>query len=591
MVKNNTLYVRGGIQTFNAPESKTNWTNSTLGFNSFLLQIDLSKSWDWKKNLTYIALAEQPNPNTGTLIRNGTIQGTMFRGPLNDSHIWTYGGTTFQGNKSFPNKEAYYGYSNNYPLWSFDNSTQLWSQFDINQPATPSYGAAAEATDQALGFYLSGRIDSGSSYTTATFGDKFKPLPGMIVMDLTQSSRARNVSVSTMKDAQPRIGGAMQYVAPVGGNGVLVAIGGQVFDGKEFAGPQDKGRLLGFDTVDVFDIASYLAEPRDNGTWYSQTTSGDIPPSRLDFCTALFSAPDNSSHNIYLYGGRDPTGLNGTIFYDDIYVLSLPSFTWIKVFTGTAPRYGHTCHIVGKRQLLTSGGQARSEKQCDWERKAVAILDVPTLAWGSVYNAQDDPFVIGDYIIGKIGGHKQGGATLKTPEKGWNSSELGIIMSTTRLYNEDGTPFQTLNDSSGLTMVRLAGIIGGSIAGAIFIVCVAWLTRVYRRSRRPQSIASSFSSPVEVYGEHRFELSPDEKKIWEVSGTEGRHEIPDSAVKAEADRANMVTYAVELPTTNFHRNGRWGVPIIRVPSPSMLSRRGSVSPNEDAPPKDAKDMV
>jgi hypothetical protein len=103
-----------------------------------------------------------------------------------------------------------------------------------------------------------------------------------------------------MYNNQTRVGGAMEYVPGVGDNGVVVALGGQVFDGKRITTSKDKGRLLGFKTIEVFDIESYLKDPTENGTWYAQSTSGDVPPARIDFCTIIASAPDNSSHNMYV---------------------------------------------------------------------------------------------------------------------------------------------------------------------------------------------------------------------------------------------------------------------------------------------------
>lgn len=129
----------------------------------------MKKSWDWKTNITYIASEELANPFTGTRVRSGGILGTMFQGPANDSNIYTYGGTTFRGNESFPNQDVdYYEavYSDQYPLWSLDNETQVWDQYDIGQTWTPSYGAATEAPDQGLAFYLNGRTDNGTSSTT-----------------------------------------------------------------------------------------------------------------------------------------------------------------------------------------------------------------------------------------------------------------------------------------------------------------------------------------------------------------------------------------------------------------------------------------
>lgn len=77
--------------------------------------------------------------------------------------------------------------------------------------------------------------------------------------------------------------------------------------------------------IDIFDIDRGVYG--GNGGWHSQNTTGDIPEPRVDHCLVAASAPDNSSHNIYLYGGR----ASETFVYDQIYVLSLPSFHWTKV--------------------------------------------------------------------------------------------------------------------------------------------------------------------------------------------------------------------------------------------------------------------
>jgi hypothetical protein len=118
-----------------------------------------------------------------------------------------------------------------------------------------------------------------------------------------------------------------------------------------------------FFKVDVFDIDSYFRVPSGNGSWYAQATTGDIPDPRIDFCTVVMSAPDNWSHHIYLYGGRNPMK---NIGYDDVLILSLPSFTWTNVWPpGEAPRWGHNWHVAGKHQMLTVSGNLTNGLECD----------------------------------------------------------------------------------------------------------------------------------------------------------------------------------------------------------------------------------
>ena len=53
----------------------------------------------------------------------------------------------------------------------------------------------------------------------------------------------------------------------------------------------------------------------------------------------------------------DPGGnfINTDTVYDDVYVLSVPSFTWKKLLTGQGPRWGHTCHYIGERKTTIVG--------------------------------------------------------------------------------------------------------------------------------------------------------------------------------------------------------------------------------------------
>lgn len=508
----------------------------------------------------------------------------MYAGPHNNTNVWTYSGTTFRGNQSFG--AANETYANQYPLWSFDNATKDWNQFDLGQLKTPSYGLSAEAPDQGLAFYLNGQTDNGTEPNSWADGDVTTLLNGMMVIDLAHQT-SKNISTSSLQDAQPRVGGTMQYVPNVGNDGVLIALGGKVYDGLRTLTSQDKGRLLKFDTVDVFDISSYVSGTKKGGTWYQQPTSGEIPPPRIDTCTVIASAPDNSTYNIYMYGGWDPTG-DQQKWYDDIYVLSLPSFTWVKMYEAESPRSGHTCHLVG-RQLLTIGGnnvRRNLTGMCDWETESIAVLDLPTMTWGSVFNASHGTYELSKGLVDKVGGTNQGGSTMQVPVNGWSSKELGTIMNTTRIYSDvNGTievirPIPTNTGMSSKT--RLAIIVGVTVTGLVLIACAAWIIYLCRGRRSHagrvelSSDSGGHSSIHEIDELAKHELSPDEKKVYELTGEDWRYEAPDTLVRAEADGANATTRAFELPTTNFGEHGRWGVPIVKEPTP-CASRRGSAA--------------
>lgn len=104
----------------------------------------------------------------------------------------------------------------------------------------------------------------------------------------------------------------------------------------------------------------------------------------------------------YLYGGR---GANN-VFFDDMWVLSLPSFTWTKLYEGKSPRFGHTCHQVAERTLLTVGGivDFNYSGNCDWEFKGVGVMDISTLTWGSVFDANPKAYEVPGVVYKDIGG-------------------------------------------------------------------------------------------------------------------------------------------------------------------------------------------
>ncbi len=100
-----------------------------------------------------------------------------------------------------------------------------------------------------------------------------------------------------------------------------------------------------------------------------------------------------------MYGGRG----SFNEYFDQVYVLSIPSFTWTKVSEGSIPRYGHTCHVAGNRQMLSVGGTS-SSRNCDHVYSGVAVFDMSTMLWVNSYNASATPYVVPDPVVSKIGG-------------------------------------------------------------------------------------------------------------------------------------------------------------------------------------------
>lgn len=335
--------------------------------------------------------------------------------------------------------------------------------------------------------------------------------------------------------------------------------------------------------MDVFDLESYYADPSSNGTWYQQNTTGDIPRPRIDYCTVTAAAPDNSSHHIYLYGGVDP--INNE-FYDDVVILSIPSFTWTSVWkVGETPRYGHNCHRAGKRQIITVGGKGRY--RCDWEKKGLAFLDLTTLAWGSVFNGEQPDYTVPQNVWDATNGNGDGKATIGEPKQGWTEEGLGQVFRKSRYtipstwdLSSEPKPDVPDDEKQKKKKKTSVGVIAGSVIGGLIgvsliarILFIIHCQRVQtRKSMENHSDEDSHSRDSDSdgnsngdEGEKTHELPG--ANLVELAGPEAA-ELNAPRVFAEADPATA-TRAAELPGTNTVPGGVHGVPIVRTPGDDL----------------------
>ena len=256
-----------------------------------MISVDLTSSWDWKTNISIVSIAKTANPNTGTTAPN-MIQGGMFAGPPSDSKVYILGGAKSQLNTSFANSVPE---PSTYSLWSFDADSQAWDQHDVSDGVAlrPSRGAYTEAPDQNLAFYFNGKASYGSSSLTTNMGSKTAGLKGLIVVNVTDTEpRARNLSTPFLGSDAAAGGSELVYISQVGTSGILVEMGGTLLS---TTAAEQNGTMIGLDSVNVLDVSSVYG---GDGEWYSQPTSGDIPPPRTDSCTVVAAAPDNSSYNM-----------------------------------------------------------------------------------------------------------------------------------------------------------------------------------------------------------------------------------------------------------------------------------------------------
>jgi Kelch motif protein len=138
---------------------------------------------------------------------------------------------------------------------------------------------------------------------------------------------------------------------------------------------------------------------------YMQQTSGDIPPQLTLFCSVIAAAADNSSYNIYIYGGYD--GINSSrATSDDVYILSIPSFTWVKVYSGTSThgRTGHKCVKVYPDQMFVLGGIQRNSTAC-LEGGIIQAFNLNTLKFQDSYSPTTwSEYEVPSLVTAQIGG-------------------------------------------------------------------------------------------------------------------------------------------------------------------------------------------
>ena len=338
-----------------------------------------------------------------------------------------------------------------------------------------------------------------------------------------------------------------------------------------------------------------------DGTWYKQPTTGPTPDPRIDFCLALASSSDGSSHNLYMYGGR---GLNGSkpVFYDEIWVLSLPSFTWIKIYSGTSPRYGHSCHRVGERTLITVGGAENTNYTnlpCDWETRGVGVYDLSTLTWGSVFDPNKGNYTVPDSVVETIGGSGTGGANLTQPQGGFAHPDLEAIFKSPWTkdgsVDNDGNSQEPISDTmnpaapktnsttypiSNLSYMRknMAAIVAGVTVGCVAaLACAVGAGWYYRRIIISFLLGRELLFPFLELGEGRekpqLELPADKGDgkagAWELGGWQKPAEMEGGSSRLFSGEGRGDRKIVEI-------GGSGGEGVVELESPS---ERGSVKRN------------
>ncbi|KAI0425552.1 hypothetical protein F5Y09DRAFT_346581 [Xylaria sp. FL1042] len=299
-----------------------------------------------------------------------------------------------------------------------------------------TYGGAANAPSENKAWYFGGyRSPSWGPIYQPSINDSLNPTNvsnTFITLDLSKQQSEKWSNVTLPSYIPSRANPSVVWV-PVGEQGILVVLGGVLYPDYNNVNStslniaqSEKDSPTYMSNIDIYDVAG--------DKWYQQLTTGG-PPALAMGCAVVATAQDSSSHNIYYYGGYD--GLHETEnFNDDVWVLSLPSFTWTKLYSSSDPnhaRAGHQCLTPYPDQMVTVGGfrpMVGAAINC-----LGSILDVFNLTegkWLSSYDPNNwNMYGVPQMVHDKIGGDYTGGATMTTPSpSGWTTQGLESVFAT-----------------------------------------------------------------------------------------------------------------------------------------------------------------
>lgn len=506
---NGTLYIYGGQHKTFADQKSDTWNND-------FLTLDLTKSW----NIASPSLRGLTQPSGPPAVANGYL--------WNDyNNLYLYGGLFSDTPPVEPSPES---------LWKYNIPSKTWTEYKSLRTSGGNHseggdipvqraaeGAGLSVPELGLSWYFGGHLDM---FTTPGWSNQIARVYLKSLVEFThpgytndgvyalrdgsgagESGTFRNITQGGLQtDAvfTERADGVLVFVPGWGERGVLIGLAG----GTE----ADFSETLS--TLDVYDIA--------RSEWYHQQTSGTPPSVRVNPCAVIASAPDASSFQIYMYGGQNLQPYKQQIQYSDMYILSIPSFTWFKVDQsegGPPPRAGHTCNLRDG-QMVVVGGYIGTSIPCEspgifvfnatslqWSNKFTALNHAPNLSPENSVLAGSFGYQVPDVVASVIGGDKNGGATATTPAAGpatggpfltgkppvFTITAAGNTATVTQWgpgatatgpvppKGPNGDPSSTTDDSRRPGLIA-AGIIAG-LAGllALYLGYCAWL---YRRQVR-----------------------------------------------------------------------------------------------------------
>ncbi|KAF1357887.1 kelch repeat protein-like protein [Lizonia empirigonia] len=509
-IVNGTLYMYGFRTTTDAQQKTDTWTND-------FLTLDLTKSWQ----ISNPSLTGMPQPSGPPAISLGYLYSSH-------NSLWLYGGQYSDSPKVEPGPNS---------VWEYNIASQSWAE---HKDPKSSAGTNAEGDGQSIqraaegagfgvttlgrGWYFGGHLDD---FTTEGWSNQIARVYLKSLLEITFPGHS-NDAVESLKDGKTaetdpvyrnittggiqdtgsfpeRADGVLTYVPGFGSEGLLIGFTGG-----------DNDTFAQMNVIDVYDIAE--------STWYKQSTSGTMPPYRVNPCAVVGAAPDGSSYNIYMFGGQNLQPYGNQTQKDDMWILSVPSFTWIQVDQDSQSvppaRAGHSCH-VWDGQMIVIGGYVGTELSCD--SPGIYVFNMSSLSWSDQFTSLTGGKATQDYTgegsIGNplgqqanqrgfnasagvegsygyrvpdavqkvIGGAATGGATLtapvQTPTAGPLVTGRAITYTLTGPNGASYTEIIASSGDSGDSGPNIAAIVAGVVAGIFAVIAAyfAFCAWIYRK--------------------------------------------------------------------------------------------------------------
>ncbi|OAP54494.1 hypothetical protein AYL99_10942 [Fonsecaea erecta] len=485
-------------------------------------------------------------------ISNYYLDGYMF---ADYDEFYAYGGMYYFSGDTITDRTV------NDPLYDIppDSSIQAGVPNVAYSPQSGSFikditnGAGANAPSENLCFYFSGKYnEDGTAFSY--FSPPKDYSPWLIRVDTTLQGHADwSREDLTLSNITLRSEGALVWI-PASTRGLLIAIGGVVY-------PADLNGYLETDnTTDITVANSFLTQfpvyDIGSSTWSMQSLSSGspIPDGPLaQFCTVVASSEDYSHHEIFVYGGWDS---NDGPAYGNVWILSVPSFTWIRANIDGTRRQGHVCMSPYPDQMIVIGGTGDFGAGLA-SNNSVDVFNLNDLSWTGRYDpAVHDVYKPAPIVASVVSATPTPNGGMSPQIAGWfNTAYNTDLIRNWGPYNVTTTNTPTNTAAPTVTpalhhhrdwvvpvAVTVPVVVGVAFfAGLIFLCC--------RRARRDR--------------QQRQDLSEDDKKksgilSWLRSTSTGKDHTTESSVTEvehpHSPQPMAQTAPHELPGGYFFRS-------------------------------------